>query len=439
MFLTNLQKKALDVELNLSDKIKSHGEVSRLSGLMIEAKGLHVPIGYICFIESVYGKKIELEVVGFNKEVTYLMPRESVEGILPGSPVWSSGYPKRFPIGEGLLGRVVNGLGVPIDDLGELESVILKEEEVSLINPLSRKIIKDPLDVGVKAINTLLTIGLGQRIGLMAGSGVGKSVLLGMISKYTSADIIVVGLIGERGREIKEFIEKNLGPVGLKKSCIVVSPADSPGLQRINATHYATQIAEYFRDQDKNVLLVIDSLTRYAQSLREIALSLGEVPASRGYPPSVFTKIPALVERAGFSGKNQGSITAIYTVLAEGDDNQDPIVDSSRAILDGHIVLSRTLSENGHYPAIDIERSLSRCMQDIVSADHWKSALKIKQLYSRFQKYQELIMIGAYSSGTDPILDEAILKMPIINDMLRQGMLESFALAHSVKILKDIK
>jgi flagellum-specific ATP synthase len=436
MFLNNLQKKISDI--NVDNEIKAHGEVSKLSGLMIEAKGLHVPVGFICFTETMHHKKIELEVVGFSKEVTYLMPRESVEGILPGSPVWSSGFPKRFPIGEGLLGRVVNGLGSPIDGLGDLTQVELFAEEVEVINPLSRNIIQDPLNVGVKAINALLTIGVGQRIGLMAGSGVGKSVLLGMISRFTSADIVVVGLIGERGREIKEFIEKNLGKSGLKKSCVVASPADSPALQRINATHYATQIAEFFRSQGKNVLLVIDSLTRYAQSLREIALSLGEVPAARGYPPSVFTKIPAIVERAGFSGDNKGSITAIYTVLAEGDDNQDPIVDASRAILDGHIVLSRTLSENGHYPAIDIERSLSRCMQDIIASEHWQAALKIKQLYSRFQKYQELIMIGAYASGTDPILDEAMLKMPLINSMLRQSMEESFNLNQSIQILKDI-
>lgn len=436
MFLSNLQKKVADIDLD--NQIKSHGEISKLSGLMIEAKGLHVPVGYICFAETVKGTEIELEVVGFNNEITYLMPRDNIEGILPGSAIWSSGFAKRFPIGDGLLGRVVNGLGVPIDKLGDLSNVKWIEEEVNLINPLSRKIIQDPLNVGVKSINNLLTIGIGQRIGLMAGSGVGKSVLLGMISRYTSADVVVVGLIGERGREIKEFIEKNLGVSGLKKSCVVVSPADSPALQRINATHYATQIAEYFRAKNKKVLLVIDSLTRYAQSLREIALSLGEVPAARGYPPSVFTKIPAIVERAGFSKENEGSITAIYTVLADGDDNQDPIVDASRAILDGHIVLSRTLSENGHYPAIDIERSLSRCMQDIVPIDHWKAALKVKQLYSRFQKYQELIMIGAYATGTDPVLDEAIIKMPNINTMLTQGIQEAFDLSQSTNILKDI-
>lgn len=436
MFLNNLHKKIASIDLD--NQIKANGEVTKLTGLMIEAKGLHAPIGYLCFAQTHNLKQIELEVVGFNKEITYLMPRENVEGILPGSPVWSSGFPKRFPIGEGLLGRVVNGIGFPIDEFGALEQVEYLEENTEHINPLSRNIIQTPLNVGVKAINSLLTIGIGQRIGLMAGSGVGKSVLLGMISRFTSADIVVVGLIGERGREIKEFIEKNLGKTGLKKSCIVVSPADSPALQRINATQYATQIAEYFRDKNKNVLLVIDSLTRYAQSLREIALSLGEVPASRGYPASVFTKIPMIVERAGFSEGNTGSITAIYTVLAEGDDNQDPIVDASRAILDGHIVLSRTLSENGHYPAIDIERSLSRCMQDIVATEHWQSALKLKQLYSRFQKYQELIMIGAYASGTDPILDEAILKMPNINNLLRQEMIQSFDIFQSLQKLKEI-
>jgi len=435
MFLSNLQKKISSIDLD--NQIKAHGEVVKLTGLMIEAKGLHAPIGYICLAQTHHLRQIELEVVGFNKDVTYLMPRENVEGILPGSPVWSSGFPKRFPIGEGLLGRVVNGIGIPIDEFGELQQVELQPEKIEHINPLSRNIIKTPLNVGVKAINSLLTIGIGQRIGLMAGSGVGKSVLLGMISRFTSADIVVVGLIGERGREIKEFLEKNLGPVGLKKSCVVVSPADSPALQRINATQYATQVAEYFRDKNKNVLLVIDSLTRYAQSLREIALSLGEVPASRGYPPSVFTKIPMIVERAGFSEGNTGSITAIYTVLAEGDDNQDPIVDASRAILDGHIVLSRTLSENGHYPAIDIERSLSRCMQDIASGDHWQSALKVKQLYSRFQKYQELIMIGAYVNGTDPILDEAILKMPVINNLLQQDMKQSFDMNQSLQMLRE--
>ena len=329
------------------------------------------------------------------------------------------------------MGRVVEGAGRPLDSLGPLNASHAAPLSVRAANPLGRAPISEVLDTGVRAINALLTVGRGQRMGLFAGSGVGKSMLLGMMARYTSADVIVVGLIGERGREVKEFIEQILGEDGLKRSVVVAAPADNPPLMRLQAAAYTTAIAEHFRDQGQNVLLIMDSLTRYAMAQREIALAIGEPPATKGYPPSVFAKLPALVERTGNGREGGGSITAFYTVLTEGDDQQDPIADAARAILDGHIVLNRTLAEAGHYPAIDIEQSISRVMHSITTPGQQALARRLKQLTSRYQRSRDLIAVGAYSAGSDPMLDEAIALQPQIERFLQQGIHERSTMPES--------
>jgi flagellum-specific ATP synthase len=336
-----------------------------------------------------------------------------------------------LPMGDGLLGRVVDSHGVPIDRQGPLSDVHDEPMIRRPINAMDRDPVRAPLDTGVRAINSMLTVGRGQRIGLFAGTGVGKSVLLGMMARYTAADVIVVGLIGERGREVKEFIEQILGDEGLKRSVVVAAPADNPPLMRLQAAAYTTAIAEHFRDQNQNVLLIMDSLTRYAMAQREIALAIGEPPATKGYPPSVFAKLPALVERTGNGREGGGSITAFYTVLTEGDDQQDPIADSARAILDGHIVLNRTLAEAGHYPAIDIEQSISRVMHSITTPGQQALARRLKQLTSRYQRSRDLIAVGAYSAGSDPMLDEAIALQPRISSFLQQGIHEQSTMPES--------
>jgi flagellum-specific ATP synthase len=327
-------------------------------------------------------------------------------------------------VGACLLGRVLDGAGNPLDGLGKINAEQSAPLNARPLNPLQRAPIEEILDVGVRAINSMLTVGRGQRMGLFAGSGVGKSVLLGMMARYTSADVIVVGLIGERGREVQEFIEQILGAEGLARSVVVAAPADAPALMRLQGANYATTIAESFRDEGKNVLLIMDSLTRYAMAQREIALAIGEPPATKGYPPSVFAKLPALVERTGNGKRGEGSITAFYTVLTEGDDQQDPIADAARAILDGHIVLSRTLAESGHYPAIDVEQSISRAMHNITSPEHQKGARKLKQLNSRYSRSIDLINVGAYQAGSDAVLDEAIAKHEGIEKFLQQAINE---------------
>lgn len=404
-------------------------------GLTMEAVGCVAALGDRCAVQVGKNRWVESEVVGFTGDLTYLMPTEAIDGISPGARVRPLKEDSQMPVGPGLLGRVVNGLGRPLDGKGPIKA----EESVSLqgdiINPLQRKPISETLDVGIKAINALLTVGKGQRLGLFAGSGVGKSMLLGMMTRFTEADITIVGLIGERGREVKEFIEQILGEEGLARSVVVASPADDSALMRLRAAVLTSRIAEYYRDQGKNVLLLMDSLTRYAQAQREIALSVGEPPATKGYPPSVFSKLPWLVERAGNGKEGGGSVTAFYTVLTEGDDQQDPIADASRAILDGHIVLSRRLAEEGHYPAIDVEASISRAMPHIVTEPHLQGAMRVKQLYSRYQQNRDLIAVGAYTKGTDPELDQAIALIPAINDFLRQPLTESFTLDQSLEAL----
>jgi flagellum-specific ATP synthase len=406
------------------------GKLVRGIGLTLEAVGCQMPVGSQCLIQTMEGE-IEAEVVGFAENITYLMPTEAVKGIVPGSRVQPLNREQGLAVGMELLGRVVDGNGQPLDGLGPIKA----EKRVPLsrppMNPLLRKPIKQPLDVGVRAINSIVTVGLGQRMGLFAGSGVGKSVLMGMMTRGTAADVVVVGLVGERGREVKEFIQDILGKEERAKSVVVAAPADTSPLMRLKGCETAVTIAEYFRDKGLNVLLLIDSLTRYAMAQREIALAVGEPPATKGYPPSVFARLPALVERAGNGSENQGSITAFYTVLTEGDDLQDPIADAARAILDGHIVLSRSLADSGHYPAIDIEASISRVMPMVVSEEHVQRARRIRQVYSNYQRNRDLISIGAYSKGTDPRIDLAINAEPAINAFLQQGVQQIINFDHS--------
>lgn len=397
------------------------GRLTRVVGLTLEAIGCQAAIGSSCLVETYQGN-IEAEVVGFEGEKIYLMPSEQITGILPGAKVIPISAQQTLVYSMGLLGRVIDARGVPIDGKGRIEANDEQAYKAKRINPLNRKAINQPLDVGIKAINSILTVGMGQRLGLFAGSGVGKSVLLGMMTRGTAADVIVVGLIGERGREVKEFIDDILGEEGRARSVVIAAPADNAPLMRLKGCETALSVAEYFRDQGLNVLLLVDSITRYAQAQREIALAVGEPPATKGYPPSVFGKLPALVERAGNGGSGQGSITAFFTVLSEGDDLQDPIADASRAILDGHIVLSRELADQGHYPAIDIAKSISRVMPAVTSEDHQLQARIVKQLYSAYQNNQDLISIGAYTKGSDPVVDAAIKLKPKMDKFLQQGM-----------------
>jgi len=419
------------------------GRLVRVAGLVMEAEGLQLPVGNTCMVMTAAGQRVEAEVVGFTGGRLFLMPTTDVFGLDPGAPVVSAElgaaspprlgvdfFPRRraqdrarqVGVGPGLLGRVLDATGRPLDGLGPVQV----QRHVPLYsrptNPLARAPISDVLDVGVRAINGLLTIGRGQRIGLFAGSGVGKSVLLGMMARYAAAEVVVVGLIGERGREVKEFIENILGAEGLRRSVVVAAPADSPPLLRLHGAAYATAVAEHFRDAGQHVLLIMDSLTRYAMAQREIALAIGEPPATKGYTPSVFAKLPQLVERAGNGNAGGGSITAFYTVLSEGDDLQDPVADSARAILDGHIVLTRNLADAGHYPAIDVEASISRVMTEIVSAEDMRRVRRFRQLQSAYRRSRDLINVGAYVSGADPLLDEAVRLNEACAAYLRQDL-----------------
>ncbi|MEY4592770.1 MAG: flagellar-specific synthase, partial [Pseudomonadota bacterium] len=368
-------------------------------------------------------------------QATELMPRI---GQLTPKHRRSADRAKQVPVGHIMLGRVVDGVGRPLDGKGPLRTDLLRPLHSRPYNPMERAPIEKNLDVGVRAINGLLTVGRGQRMGLFAGSGVGKSVLLGMMARYTEAEIIVVGLIGERGREVKEFIEHILGEAGMQRAVVVAAPADTGPLMRLQGAAYATTLAEYFRDQGHQVLLIMDSLTRYAMAQREIALAIGEPPATRGYPPSVFARLPQLVERAGNGPIGGGSITAFYTVLAEGDDQQDPIADSARAILDGHIVLNRSLADAGHYPAIDIEQSISRAMVSLITPEHFDLIRQFKVLFSRYQRARDLIAVGAYSPGSDPVLDQAVSLYPKMEAFLQQKSSASSNFAESYTQLANL-
>ena len=414
------------------------GKLKRMIGLTLEASGCRAAIGEQCDVISSNGDQIEAEVVGFASENLYLMPTGDIRGLEQDARVVPTGRVGEALVGEGLLGRVIDGAGRPLDGKGPIRSEQRRPLSGESINPLARSPIREQLDVGVRAINALLSVGRGQRLGLFAGSGVGKSVLMGMMTKYTNADVVVVGLIGERGREVKEFVDNILGEEGLKRAVVVAVPADQAPLRRMHGAMLATTIAEAFRDKGKQVLLLMDSLTRYAQAQREIGLAINEPPATKGYPPSVFAKLPHLVERAGNGEKGGGSITAFYTVLAEGDDQNDPIADAARAILDGHIVLSRRLAESGHYPAIDIEASISRAMNDVTDQTHQVSARSFKQLYSVYQQNRDLISVGAYETGSDRMIDAAIEAIPMLQDFLRQDMYTPVNLEQSLADLETL-
>lgn len=414
------------------------GRLVKVNGLMLQAVGCRFKLEQRCMVETAEGSMIEAQVVGFDHNVAYLMPIRRLGGLFAGAKVVPLEGDSTVQMSNQWLGRVVNGLGEALDGGPELRGGERISLEANPINPLKRRPVDTPLDVGVKTINGLLTVGKGQRIGLMAGSGVGKSVLLGMISQNTQADVIVVGLIGERGREVREFIERNLTEEARQKAIIIAAPADESPLMRLRATLLCHRAAEYFRDKGKDVLMMMDSLTRYAMAQREISLSLGEPPASRGYPPSVFSVLPQLLERAGNSENQEGSLTAIYTVLAEGDDQQDPVVDSARAILDGHVVLSRQLAEQGHYPAIDVNASISRCMSSCTQEAHQTVANQFRQLYSNYLQVKELLPLGGYQPGQDPDLDRAVAMYPSLSAYLQQSAHESVSYEESLTQLATL-
>ena len=442
----------------LGSSLEVRGTLTRLTGLVLEASGLRIPVGSQCLVSMPAQAPVLAEVVGFSEGRAFLMPAGDVHGLSSGaSVVPAAAYvpvprlgeaPRaradmdvgllRLPLGDGLLGRVVDAHGAPMDRKGPITGVVAMALDRKPVNAMDRAPIREVLDTGVRAINALLTVGRGQRIGLFSGSGVGKSVLLGMMARYTSADVIVVGLIGERGREVKEFIEDILGDEGRARSVVVAAPADAPPMLRMQGAAYATAVAESFRDQGKHVLLLMDSLTRYAMAQREIALAIGEPPATKGYPPSCFAKLPQLVERSGNGLHGVGSITAFYTVLSEGDDQQDPIADAARAILDGHIVLSRSLAESGHYPAIDVAQSASRVMHNVVSREHFEMARRFRAISSRYEKGRDLVQIGAYASGSDPALDQALQLHVPMEAFLQQDMREQENLQGSLTAMQEL-
>lgn len=420
-------------------RVTTSGKLVRVVGLTLEAKGITAPLGAHCQVErSERGTYIDAEVVGFQDDLLYLMPFTEPSGIGPGARIWVRSHNSKIAVGNGLLGRVVDGLGQPIDGKGPIG----KTQELALsgipLNPMERGPIEHVLDTGVKAINTCLTLGQGQRIGLMAGSGVGKSVLLGMLTRNTEADVVVIGLIGERGREVQEFIHQTLGEGGLAKAVVVASPANISPVVRLKATNLTHLIAEYFRDQGKNVLLLCDSLTRVAHAQREIGLAIGEPPTAKGYPPSVFALLPRLIERAGVGRNGFGSVTAVYTVLAEGDDRADPIIDIARASLDGQVMLSRDLADAAHYPAIDLAGSISRVMNSLLSPNLFKAANRLRRLWTLYQQNQDLIQVGAYVAGSNPDLDQAIRLRPDMESLLQQVSGESVCLSDSQQQLLQI-
>lgn len=405
------------------------GRLVGASGLLLESVGCPLQTGQRCRIETASGEWLEAQAVGFRNELSFLMPFKKPVGLATGARVLPSTDKSTLSIGPSWLGRVVNGLGEPLDGLGRLGGEHSLPPHPPKVHPLRKRPVHETLDVGVRAINAMLTLGKGQRVGLFAGSGVGKSVLLGQITRHTEAEVVVVGLIGERSREVREFIEMSLGPEGLKRAVVVIAPADESPLMRLMATELCHTIAAHYRDQGQNVLLLVDSLTRYAMAKREVALALGEPPATKGYPPSVFSLLPQLVESAGNGEHERGSMSAIYTVLAEGDDQQDPVVDTARAILDGHIVLTRELAERGHYPAIDIAASVSRCMAQVVPESHLRAARQLKEMAARHAQVRDLIPLGAYVPGADPHTDRAVSLYPRIEAFLRQGTREGATLA----------
>ncbi|MFD1735815.1 flagellar protein export ATPase FliI [Bacillus salitolerans] len=433
--------KVLDLihEINSLDSYKRYGKVTRVVGLMIESKGPDVSIGDVCTIHIDHSNKpqtVSAEVVGFRDENVILMPFSNIKDISPGSIVEATKKPLQIKVGSGLIGKVVDSLGYPLDGSDLPKGLSSYGTEHMPPNPMLRPPIDEGIEVGVKVIDSLLTVGKGQRVGIFAGSGVGKSTLLGMIARNTTADLNVIALIGERGREVREFIERDLGPEGLKRSIVVVATSDQPALMRIKGAYTATAIAEYFRDKGLNVMLMMDSVTRVAMAQREVGLAIGEPPTTKGYTPSVFAILPKLLER---TGTNQlGTITAFYTVLVDGDDMNEPIADTVRGILDGHFVLDRQLANKGQFPAINVLKSISRVMNHIVQEDHLKSAERLRDLLATYLNSEDLINIGAYKRGASKEIDEAIRFYPKIVSFLKQGTSEKISLEDSVQILKAL-
>ncbi len=416
--------------------IKPEGRISQVIGLVAEGDSLGLSIGSLCSIINDHGQEVKAEVVGFKEEKALFMPYGDIRGVSLGSKIVPIASSPVVGVSDNLLGRVVDGMGEPIDGKGVIEHTQEYNLYAKPIGPMDREPIKEALDVGVSAINTMITLGKGQRMAIMAGSGVGKSVLMGMMTKHTDADVIVIGLIGERGREVKDFINDTLGEEGLKRAVVVAATSDSAPLVRIRGAYLATTIAEYFRDQGKNVLLMVDSITRFAMSSRDVGLAAGEPPTTRGYTPSFFVQIPILLERAG-NMENGGSITGIYTVLVEGDDLNDPVGDTVRSIVDGHIVLSRDLANRGHYPAIDVLASISRVQRDVSQKDHLAVRDKAVNVLSSYRNAEDMITIGAYIDGSDPDVDVAKKLMPGIIKFLRQDMNEKKDMQSSISSLKN--
>jgi len=418
--------------------VNVRGQVSQVIGMVIEGEGPAIPVGSLC---EVFGKAarepVPAEVVGFRNDRILLMPLGEMRGVEPGAMIRMRQDETRVPVGEGLLGRVLDGLGNPMDGLGAIDCPMSYPLYATPLNPMERERISEPVDVGVRAINGLLTLGKGQRIGIMAGSGVGKSTLLGMIARHTAADVSVIALIGERGRELKDFIERDLGPEGLARSVVVVATSDQPPLIRMRGAYHAMAVAEYFRDQGRDVVLMMDSVTRFAMSSREVGLAVGEPPTSRGYTPSVFGQLPKLLERSG-TCEGKGSISGIYTVLVEGDDMNEPIADAIRSIVDGHIVLSRDLASQGHYPSIDVLASISRCMSDVVDSEQIALAREFLETMSVYRKAEDLVNIGAYANGSNPKIDRALAMIDGLNGFLRQGVDERVTLGESFAGLKGL-
>ncbi|OJV64693.1 MAG: flagellar protein export ATPase FliI [Clostridiales bacterium 38-18] len=423
--------------LKTNSLLRFSGRVSKIIGLMIESIGPAVEIGEVVDIYPIKNiEPLKGEVVGFNNDKVLIMPLGDMTGIGPGSRVVASGHSLQVDVSEELLGRILDGLGNPIDEFGKPSVDKKYPANNDPPNPLLRDKIVEPIPLGIRTLDALLTTGRGQRIGIFAGSGVGKSTLLGMIAKYTKADVNVIALVGERGREVREFIENDLGEEGLKRSVVVVATSDKPALVRVKAALIATSIAEYFRDLGKNVILMMDSVTRFSMAQREIGLAIGEPPVTRGYTPSVFAVLPKLLERAGNSAV--GSITGLYTVLVDGDDFNEPISDAVRGILDGHIILTRKLAALGHYPAIDVLESASRVMPNIIDEEHLLAALRFKEILATYRNSEDLINIGAYARGTNPHIDLAVSKIDSFNAFLKQRTTESSEFDVCIDRLKDL-
>jgi len=404
-----------------AEPIRLRGKVNQVVGLVVETDGPPVSVGESCRIDSEDGADpVYTEVVGFKDSRVLMMPLGKMEGIAPGSRVSATDEPFAVRVGDALLGRVLDGLGEPMDGRGPVWTNDRRSVSASPPDPMARKRITEPLGTGIRSIDTLLTCGKGQRVGIFAGSGVGKSVLLGMLARHADADVNVIALVGERGREVRDFLERDLGPEGLARSVVVVATSDQPALVRIKGAQVATAIAEYFRDQGKDVMLMMDSVTRVAMSQREVGLAIGEPPTTRGYTPSTFALLPRLLERAGMGEK--GSITGLYTVLVEGDDMDEPVADAVRSILDGHIVLSRRLQSQGHYPAVDVLESVSRVMVDVIPPEHFEQANKVKETLVTYREAEDLINVGAYQRGNNPQIDFAIERMDTVNAFLRQDV-----------------